>query len=94
MTRDETFDDFRCLSLAEVWARAQEAAERPESEQSSTPREEAQWRWLYREMRSSRASTVADLDTKVVENYASRLGYGYLRSRSGRRGTFMPFERR
>ena len=86
----ETFADFRALAAREVRARAEEAEQRPRGD-APPPREEAAWRWLYRELRGARAEVVADLDEKVVEKYAAWLGYGYFRNRYGRRDVFMPF---
>jgi hypothetical protein len=86
----ETFADFRALAAREVRARAEEAEQRPRGD-APPSREEAAWRWLYREMRGARAEVVADLDAKVVEKYAAWLGYGYFRNRYGRRDVFMPF---
>ena len=86
----ETFADFRALAAREVRARAEEAEQRPRGD-APPPREEAAWRWLYREMRGARAEVVADLHAKLVEKYAAWLGYGYFRNRYGRRDVFMPF---
>jgi hypothetical protein len=93
----EHFHHFRALALEEVRERAERAEWRLRSTGSDTgelPPQEAAWRWLYREMRAAKAAIVADLKSTVVESYAYRLGYGYLRVRYGRRDTFMPFASR
>jgi hypothetical protein len=87
----ETFEDFRALTAREVCERAQELEQRPRNAGESQPRAVA-WRSLYREMRQASATTVEELRAKVVDMYAYRLGYGYLRHRYGRRDAFMPFE--
>ena len=88
----ETFRHFRALTAEEVRERAERAEMRVRATQrSDLPSDAAAWRWLHREMRRARASTVAELKTKVAESYASRLGYGYFRVRYGRRDAFMPF---
>jgi hypothetical protein len=93
MAAGETFEDFRLLAAEEVLQRAREVEEHPGGvEQSLSPRAEGAWRQLYRDMRGARASIVAELRPKIVEKYAARLGYGYFRTRRGRRDTFMPFE--
>ena len=95
MAPRETFEDFRLLASGEVLQRAQAVELQPRGVEESSPTcDDAAWRQLYRDMRGARASTVAELKPKVVEEYASRLGYGYLRIRYGRRGAFMPFEAR
>jgi hypothetical protein len=93
MAARETFDDFRLLAAEEVLQRAQEAEQRPgDVEHPPSSCDEGAWRRLYRDMRVARASTVAELKPKVVDEYAARLGYGYFRIRRGRRDTLMPFE--
>jgi hypothetical protein len=88
----ETFHDFRSLSFEEVRDRAERIEKRRSSRtRSRDERPPSYWRRLHREMRRARASTVANLKPHVVETYAARLGYGYLRVRYTRRGAFMPF---
>jgi len=87
----ETFEDFRALTAEKVCERAQELEQRPRNAGEAQPSAVA-WRSLYREMRQARAKTVEDLKPKVMEMYAYRLGYGYVRNRYGRRDAFMPFE--
>jgi len=92
MAARETYEDFRRLASEEVLKRAREAEERPRGAQAaSSAWNEVAWRRLYREMRGKGVTEVADLDARVVEKYASRLGYGYMRV-GGARETFMPFE--
>jgi hypothetical protein len=90
----ETFQDFESLACEAVLHRAKKAEESPRGAQGvKLPANGAAWRRLYRELRRAGASTVADLETKAVEEHAERLGYGYF-IRYGRHNKFMPFEGR
>ena len=94
MAPEETYEDFLRLGSGEVLERAKEAEERPREIDALRPHgDERTWRRLYRDMRRASASTVADLKITLVEEYASKLGYGYLRVRHGRRDAFMPLKR-
>jgi hypothetical protein len=90
----ESFVDFQSLHLQEVRCRAEAVEARPrEIAGSSLPCARAAWRGLYRDMRRTRASTVANLRRHEVEHHASKLGYGYFRIRLSSRDAFMPLPR-
>ncbi|CAA9478806.1 MAG: hypothetical protein AVDCRST_MAG17-25 [uncultured Solirubrobacterales bacterium] len=89
--RSEGFDEFLSLPRQEVLRRAEEAETRSvEKAPLPDPCAKAAWRRLYREMRRSRAASVANLRRQDVERHASMLGYGYFRIRVNSRDGFMP----
>ena len=89
MVAEESYEAFRALAPDEVLKRAKDAEERPLASGPSAI-DIRIWRRLYRDMRATRARTVADLKPHVVEGYAAKLGYGYFRY--GGDTTFLPFE--
>jgi hypothetical protein len=93
-TDSESFVDFQSLRVQEVRRRAEAVEARPkEIAGSSLSWSRAAWRGLYRDMRRTRASTVANLRRHEVEHHASKLGYGYFRIRLSSRDAFMPLLR-